>query len=205
MKNCKIILKDEENENVKRFTIIGGNILDVPDLTDVMQKFRSIEKVDFGWLGIRYVTKKEMRIMKNIKWVSFIGNQIQQLFTNTFNDLKKIEKIILAHNKLTILSPDLFVHNVELKEIWLQSNQIKIIEKGLFRKNVKLETVFLGKNKLVQIQIDFSLLPVFKNIDLRGNDCIDEWCGETSWCGFGNKAEMETSILLNCRGRLNNV
>lgn len=173
----------------------------VPDLSDAMEKFEYVEKIDFGWVGIRYVERKKMRLMKNIKWVSFFGNQIDHLYDDTFVDLTKVEKILLANNKLKILDENLFINNVKLEEIWLQSNQLVTIPQGLFRNNKALKTVFLGENKLKKIKIDFRALPVFKNIDLRGNECIDEWCGETSWCGQGTKEGMQLKILSNCGGR----
>jgi hypothetical protein len=172
--DCKVILNDESNSKILRYSLLGGSALHLPDLTDIVQKFRNLQKVDLGFMGMKYIERRGIRIMKNINYVSFWGNQIDHLNDDTFADLTKLETLILGYNKLKILHKDIFANNVNLNELWLQLNQIEIIPDGLFRNNKKLKTIYLADNKFKRLKMDVRLIAGIKDIDFSEADCGDK-------------------------------
>lgn len=197
-KNCKIIFEDGNNSEIHRLSLLSGSMENFPDFTQAIQKFKNNRYLDAGFTGLKYVERQKLAIFKDIIWISFFGNQIQDFESDTFADLTKLQKILIANNKLKNLHRDLFVNNVNLEEVWLQGNELEVLPEGLFRNNFELKTIFAGENKLKKIKIDFLDLPRFKNIDLRHNECIDEWCGEDGYCGTGSKLKMQQKILSIC-------
>lgn len=145
-----------------------------------------------------FVERNKLTIIKKITWLSFYGNRLNEIGADTFDDLSKIEKLLLADNRLRIIHRDVFKELHKLKEIWLQKNQLEILPEGLFRNNLELENIFVGENSLKTVATDFGNLPKLIAIDFRDNDCINEWCDVATFCGTSSKEEMRTKIWNKC-------
>lgn len=170
----------------------------VPDVTSAVSKFRNVNKFDAGWVGIKGISRRDLTPMKDFIWISFWGNKIEEVPSNAFADLSKLDKIILGDNKLKKLHPDTFSRNPKLRELWLQSNQLEVLPRGLFRNNIELSLIYADNNKITSIKIDFLALPKFSLITLQGNTCIDAQCDNESFCGTDSIAAMQQKILFEC-------
>lgn len=194
----KIIIDDEFNSTISKFSLIGSISEFVPGMSSVVAKFPNLTQFDAGWVGIKEISRRDMNPMKNFTWVSFWGNKLEEIPLNTFADLTKLEKLILGQNKLKSLHPDTFVKNVNLREIWLQENQLQALPKGLFANNLELSVIYAEKNEISTIKIDFLSLTKFNLITLMDNECINAWCDVGDYCGTGSKEKMQQKILMDC-------
>lgn len=170
----------------------------VPDVSSAIAKFKNVKSFDAGWVGIKEISRRDMKPMKDFTWVSFWGNQISEVPSNTFFDLLKLDKLILGNNKIKSIHPDTFSSNVKLRELWLQSNMIETLPRGIFRNNKELSLIYAENNKIKSIKIDFMALPKFHTITLNNNVCIDAYCDVDGFCGTGSKSAMQQKILLEC-------
>lgn len=195
---CKLIFDDESNPKLDKLNFIGSSMDFVPDLTSAVSKFKNVNKFDAGWVGIKEVGRRDMIPMKDFIWVSFWGNKLKEIPSNTFSDLTKLDKLILGDNNLQSIHADTFSTNIKLRELWLQSNQLETLPRGLFRNNKELTTIYAENNKIATIKVDFLALPKFQLITLGNNVCINAWCEVGDYCGTGSKSAMQQKILIDC-------
>jgi Leucine-rich repeat (LRR) protein len=196
--SCRLVFDDPANSTILTFSTLYGSMPHFPDISQPARKFPNIEYLDIGFSEIKHISRAKLAPMKGITWISLFGNKIQQLDFDTFHDLTKVVKILLANNQLSSLPRDIFKYNRKLQEVWLGGNQLEFLRENLFINNPELNTIYAGENKLKQIDIDFTVLPNFKIIDLRNNVCMNEWCDSNGYCGTGSVEEMQRKIRRNC-------
>lgn len=163
--------------------------------------FANIKYLDLGFAHIQIVSREKFFVARQIIWLSLYGNEISHLASDTFDDLTKLDKLLLADNRLTSVHPDLFTELRELTQIWLQKNQLETLPDGLFRNNVKLREVYASENRIKTIAIDFVRLPSLSEIDLSGNECINEYCQIVNFCNTNSIVEMQQKIWQKCPKR----
>lgn len=176
-----------------------GQIDAIPDFSHALEKFENIAYVDFGFLKMTNVERKQLTIFRKISWLSFYGNEITEFAADTFDDLKEMDKLLLAENSLKVIHPDLFKELRKLTQLWLQKNQLEILPEGLFRNNNELKEVFASDNNFKTIATDFRHLSKLVTLDFNRNECINEWCAVETFCGTSSKAEMQTKIWNKCK------
>lgn len=156
-----------------------------------------------------------------LKYLVLYYNEIKELPTQIFSELKWLEILNLAKNKITSLAPDLFNMNVnleslslyeneikilpenifstlkKLKQLYLNQNQIEIIPQKLLVNNLELEEFYMWGNKVKRILVDFKTLPRLTELFMSYNEC----CVALNDCDFKSKEEIQknhNSIKQKC-------
>nr|XP_039252706.1 leucine-rich repeat-containing protein 15-like [Styela clava] len=85
---------------------------------------------------------------RNLRTLNISSNNLGNLNSDSFDDMKKLEKLDLGNNSLTEVSEALFLKNTYLTFIDLSHNYIEDIPKETFQHLRQLMTLLLQNNKL---------------------------------------------------------
>lgn len=111
--------------------------------------------------------------MKKLAVISLQANEIIDFHEDTFWDLIDVKKVDLSRNNLINLHSNTFIHSSKLEILNLHYNSIDYLDGQLFRRNPSLKIATFQSNKIAVIGIDFSELNNIKEINLKGNFCIN--------------------------------
>jgi Leucine-rich repeat (LRR) protein len=121
--------------------------------------------------------KLEFNGKSNITSLFLGDNQISEIDHNAFNGLLNLKLLYLNNNELKQIHNSAFKRLTNLQVIWLNDNHLKEIYSETFSGNVNLQRIKLQFNKINFIENNaFNLQGPnnkLKNLDLRGNECID--------------------------------
>lgn len=85
----------------------------------------------------------------------FRRSKVQTIFRNSFEGLKKLEKINLTLNKIEIIEENSFDDLINLKKLWLFGNRIKNLPENLFENLNSLEELDLKENQIENLSENF--------------------------------------------------
>lgn len=109
------------------------------------------------------------------------GNEIEELNESVFEKLRGLKSLDLASNKLMKVPSNILQNLPNLQNVSLENNRIKVIDPNLFSTNTKLVNIWLNNNKIKDINPkSFQNLIELEYLDLRGNDCVDQYYSESS-------------------------
>jgi Leucine-rich repeat (LRR) protein len=92
------------------------------------------------------IKNTDLMNLDNLEHLNLDNNEIEWVEEGSFDNLFKLETLILARNKLESLNSDLFFNLDELKFVNLSSNRIKLVEGYTFNYLKKLEQIDLSRN-----------------------------------------------------------
>ena len=104
------------------------------------------------------------------------GMSIKAIEPGAFNDMARLEKLVLGKNRISIIEPYTFAG---LRKLWyldLDGNKIQVVNSNAFRGLHSLEILRLRNNQINRIENGaFAGLDSLRTVDLRGNPvtCLD--------------------------------
>lgn len=99
--------------------------------------------------------------------------------------------------KLQQFPEKFFMNQRKVKNLDLDYNGVTLLQKDLFKNNLKLEKLNLYANNIKEIHVDFTHLPLVKNIDLRYSCFNEEWREMESIQSFQQKINRKCQPSLN--------
>lgn len=151
--NCKIIFYQLSDLNVTWVNITGESDV-FPDLSDAINKFRSLVILNYENSKLKVIERSKVRAFGRIKALNLAHNEIFQVSGDTFMDLKELINFHLDYNKLREVHRNLFSEHGNLKSIFLSHNQIQTLSHDLFRNNRKLWQMEIDHNQLKELHPD---------------------------------------------------
>lgn len=116
------------------------------------------------------------------------GSKIVSIALETFNGLRKLEKLSLSNNEIEKLEGNVFEGLSNLLELNLNKNKLKRIDSNTFKGLVKLERLFLEDNEISEISDKaFESLSNLKNLYLPNNKLTR--INSNTFKGIGEKLE----------------
>lgn len=198
---------------------LNHNLIKVlPD--SLFESLRKLRLLELNFNKILDFNNKTFRELENLELLSLEHNELRfEPITTCFNQLMKLERLILNGNEMPVIGAFAFVRLINLKELELQEMDVRSIVDFAFEGLVKLIKLNLNDNELESIgSITFSGLRnlrelriknnVIKHIDSKSfihlkkmqlllldkNECIDKWW--TSSISVEN--DIASSRCANC-------
>lgn len=165
---CKIIF-NEFNTNIVWLDILGV-VEAVPDLSDALNKFENLQKLQLHNSRLKIVDRSKLTALKNLEILFLNNNEIAQLAADTFADFTNLKELGLDKNKLKEIDRDLFKDLGTLKILYFYGNQFEILPEDLFRNNQNLLHLQIQQNLLNELHPDlFQSLHNLEYLDVSGN------------------------------------
>lgn len=163
------------------------------------QKFKYLQKFWVGYddrnLGLKLLRRSNFKDMELLWYLDVKFNNVESVDEDTLRDLPNLKYFIVKNNKLKTLQKNTFQKNFQLKVVNADTNQLESLPDDLFKSNALLEEVSFKNNNLKMISIDFTQLKLIKQIDLRGNMCIDQALEDVN-----GVTEYQTLLMHQCNG-----
>jgi Leucine-rich repeat (LRR) protein len=185
--------------NVESISIDGATVTFMPDLTLFAKQFPKFEKLSVIRSGLKYVERKQLAKIPQLRILRLYNNLIEHLPENVFSDLVQLKELWLASNKITVLPPKLLWNLPNLFNFWVERNSIERIPRDFFKNNLEMHELAIYDNKITRIEVDLTLLRKLSVLNLNNNSCISEgWC---SYCNTFKLREIQQKINRNCTGK----
>lgn len=136
--------------------------------------FPNIEDLFISNAHLKFIKRENFANMGKLKLIYFLGNEIENVSVDTFEDLSGLEFLSLCGSKLKSLHEDLLSKLINLQQFRANINEIEVLPENFFAHNPNLSEIYLIHGKLVSIKVDFTKLTQIKEIYLTENTCINE-------------------------------
>lgn len=141
------------------------------------QRILPLKDFNSNYLGIKvvntelsYICKEFFRTLNHVEYVSFEGNQINQIEAGAFEDLADVAHIQLKSNKLIRVDVGIFENIPSLNQLYLDNNKITLIDDEAFKNLPELEELNLSLNNIQTISNKWFInCPNIKKLDLSFN------------------------------------
>jgi Leucine-rich repeat (LRR) protein len=171
----------------------------IPDFTLVTRQFQKFNELIIIHSGLKSVDRRQLSKIPQLKLLILAENLIEHLPEDVLSDLVNLEALDVSRNEIKVLPPKLLWNLPKLNEFSANGNRIEVIPRDFFKNNRELEKLWINDNKITRIEVDFTLLPKLKGLDLDGNTCISER-GSCYQCEIGMLREIQQKINPNCAG-----
>jgi Leucine-rich repeat (LRR) protein len=169
----------------------------IPDFSLVTEQFPKFKLLDITRSDLKYVERRQLASLTQLTYLELTSHGIRFLPEDVFSDLVNLERLYVDKNEIKVLPPKLLWNLPKLKIFSARENQIELIPRDFFKNNRELENLWLYENIITRIEADFTLLPKLKDLDLDGNNCINEYC---SPCKIEKLTQIQQNINANCTG-----
>lgn len=142
-------------------------------LSGVGEEFPNLRILDVRAMSIKFIERHNFAKMTRLAELRIRGT-LDFLPEDLLADLPNLTFFHIRFSPLERLPEKIFLNQRKLKTLELVHNGITILQKDLFENNLELEELFFYGNKLVEIYVDFTLLPAVKWINLADNKCINQ-------------------------------
>jgi Leucine-rich repeat (LRR) protein len=182
--------------DVQSLTISDAKMTFMPDFSLVTRQFPQLKQLYISNSGLKYVERKQLASFHQLTQLVLVENLIEHLAEDVFNDLVNLESLYVVYCKIRELPPKLLWKLPKLKTFRAARNRIELIPRDFFKYNRELESFEIAGNRITRIEVNLTLLPKLKSLDLTDNDCItEENCYD---CDMRQLREIQEKINFNC-------
>src|SRR5690349_4993857 len=118
---------------------------------------------------IKFIRSKNFIGMENLINLQLDNNEIEEIPSDTFSYLNKLEWLSLGSNKIRIFDPSTFNGLCNLKRLSFSRNLVTSLHDDIFQYNSKLETILGNDNQLTHFENAIKHLTNLKTKDFSGN------------------------------------
>uniref|UniRef100_A0A8C2XH71 Relaxin family peptide receptor 1 n=1 Tax=Cyclopterus lumpus TaxID=8103 RepID=A0A8C2XH71_CYCLU len=119
-------------------------------------------------------------VAMNVTMMSLQRNHLQKLKANTFSKYQSLQKLYLSYNKIAVLMPGVFQDLHKLEWLILENNDINQISSLTFLRTEFLVLLVMMNNSLANLDDICREMPRLNWLDLEGN--LIETIGNVSFC-----------------------
>lgn len=137
----------------------------VSELDNDVERFKIEGNTNAEYLPAYIGTK-----FPNLKDVSVTRCGLTVVRDFFFENMRRLQNLLLVENKISIIEPRAFTDLVKVKSLDMKGNLIETLDGRLFNRMIKLESLDLVENKIAIITpLAFSGLVKLKSLDMQGN------------------------------------
>lgn len=166
-------------------------------LPGIGEEFPAITEFHVRGYSIKFIERRDFASMSQLTQLNLYGLSIDFLPDDLLADLPNLETIDITHCKIDQIPEKLFENQRELVKLYLGTNSISVLKKDLFKFNLKLELVKLERNNLLQIFVDFTKMPAIHAVDLRNNDCLNQYFLK-GWSSSESLQSLQSAVKSCC-------
>ncbi|KAL7026929.1 hypothetical protein ACKWTF_005238 [Chironomus riparius] len=121
--------------------------------------------------NIKYLPDNIALVFPNLKEITAENSAIELILPGDFEDLNKLENIVLSGNDLKSIEPETFDGLDNLKNLDLSNNQIEFIDEDAFGRLPSLKNLDLDNNEITFIHPKtFRNIPKLETLKIEGNN-----------------------------------
>ncbi|KAG5667906.1 hypothetical protein PVAND_015871 [Polypedilum vanderplanki] len=165
-KNFKISMSEEHN--IKILSVENQTINFLPHNLKI---FHKLEELNFKNNEMKEIGQKKFAGLEKLKTLKIIQNNLTEISSDNFVDLKNLENLNLRNNKIAKIHPNAFLTLENLKILQLDENKLTEIDEKIFIGNRKLQKVTMSTNFIKELSIlTFQKLPNLLEVRFHANE-----------------------------------
>lgn len=178
--------------SIKAFKLVGNNnVKYLPE--HIIETIPRIVAYEAKFTMVKSVERKHFEGLINLANIALGHNAIETIESDAFAGCTRLQFLYLFHNNIKSLPPTVLSPLPILKLIYLKRNNLFEVPKGFLNNNSKLERFEVRDNFIEWIDPDiFKNTTCLKNVDFRGNRCIDANYNKTSL------KKLRSELIENC-------
>lgn len=123
--------------------------------------------------NVRYMSRSALISFSRLQYLNLESNKLTELVPGTFNGTKHmfLKEVRLSYNYLNNLYSNTFSGLEKLQSIMLDGNNIRVVHTGAFRNMPNLVKIALSQNRINNLnERAFTSLEMLKKVDLQMNE-----------------------------------